>query len=58
MAKRRKPRGSDFKAKVALLALREQETVSELAGQTEVHPTQVHLWRKQLFEGAAEVFRS
>jgi len=57
MAKRRKPRGSDFKAKVALSALREQKTVSELAGQFEVHPTQIHQWKKQLLEGAAEVFQ-
>ena len=57
MAKRRKPRGSDFKAKVALFALREQKTVSELAGQFEVHPTQIHQWKKQLLEGAAEVFQ-
>jgi len=57
MAKRRKPRGSDFKAKVALSALRERKTVSELAGEFEVHPTQIHQWKKQLVEGAAEVFQ-
>ena len=30
--------------------------MSELAKQFEVHPTQIHQWRKQLLEGASEVF--
>ena len=58
MAKRRKPRGSDFKAKVALSALREQRTVSELAGQFEVHPTQIHQWKKQLLGNEGQVLGS
>ena len=58
MARKRKPRGSDFKAKVALASLRDRKTVSELAKQFAVHPTQIHQWKKQLLEGAAEVFES
>ena len=58
MARKRKPRGSDFKAKVALAALRERKTVSELAKQFDVHPTQIHQWKKQLLGGAVGVFDS
>lgn len=58
MARKRKPRGSDFKAKVAVAALRERQTVSELAKQFEVHPTQIHQWKKQLQEGAIGIFDS
>jgi putative transposase len=47
-----------FKAKVALDALRGLKSVSELASQHKVHPTQITLWKKQLLEGAAEVFAS
>jgi transposase-like protein len=56
MAKRRKRHSSAFKAKVALAALKERKTVSELASQHSVHPTQIHHWKRQLLEGAASVF--
>ena len=57
MARKRTARGPDFKAKVALAALRERKTVSELAKQFEVHPTQIHQWKKTLLGGADEVFQ-
>lgn len=56
MAKKRTPRGGEFKAKVALEALRERQTVQELGQRFEVHPTQIHQWKKQLVENAAELF--
>jgi len=56
MARKRTARSGDFKAKVALLAVREQKTIAELAKQFEVHPTQIHQWKKQLQSGAGELF--
>lgn len=45
-----------FKAKVALAAIRGERTLSELAGQFDVHPDQITQWRLQLLEGASGVF--
>ena len=58
MVRKRKPRGSDFKAKVALAALRERKTVGELAKDFDVHSPQIHQWKKLLQESAAGVFES
>jgi len=58
MAKRRKRHSAPLKAKVALAAIKERKTVSELASQHGIHPTQIHHWKRQLIEGAAEVFEN
>ena len=57
MAKKRKTHSAQFKAKVALEALRERDTVNKLARKFSVHPSQIHDWKKQLLERVPEVYQ-
>lgn len=52
----RRNHAAQFKAKVALAAIRGDKTLSELAEQFDVHPHQIAEWKKQLLERAGEVF--
>ena len=45
-----------FKAKVALAAIKEEKTLSELAQLFDVHANQITQWKSQLLEGASGVF--
>ena len=57
MAKRpRRNHSPQFKAKVALAALRGEQTMAELAQKFDVHPNQITQWKTQLLERSAEVF--
>ena len=56
MGVQRKVHSAGFKAKVALAALKADRTVNQLAGQYDVHPTQIHAWKKQLLAGAEAIF--
>jgi transposase len=56
MIKKRKQYSPEFKAKVALAALKNEQTTAELAAKYEVHPTMITNWKRELVEGAAELF--
>jgi transposase-like protein len=56
MARRKKIREATFKARVALEAIKERETVNELAKRFQVHPTQIHEWKRRLIEQSASLF--
>ena len=56
MAGKRKQHTNDFKARVALDAIRGIKTLSELSALHGVHPSVIANWKRQLLEGAPEVF--
>ena len=56
MKENRRKHSPSFKAKVALEAIKGEETVAQLASRLDVHPSQIHKWKKALTEGAAGVF--
>jgi putative transposase len=56
MGKQRKRHEPGYKARVALEAVRERKTVSELASQFALHPGQIQQWKRTLVERAVELF--
>jgi len=56
LKRNRKQYSPDFKAKVAMEALKGQETIAELAIRFEVHPTQITKWKRELIAGAGNIF--
>jgi len=56
MKRPRRNHAAAFKAKVALEAIKGEQTIVELAERFQVHPNQITEWKKQLLERAEEVF--
>jgi transposase len=56
MSNKRKQYSPQFKAKVALEAVRGEKTISELVSQYEVHATMINNWKRQLLEEASSLF--
>ncbi|HON01167.1 MAG TPA: transposase [Acidobacteriota bacterium] len=56
MGQKRKKHSDEFKARVALEAVRGVRTLSELSSAHGVHPTVIAHWKRQLVDGAATVF--
>ena len=56
MGKKRKKHSPVFKAKVALAAIQNDETAAQLASRFGVHPTMVSTWKRQLLDGASNLF--
>jgi transposase-like protein len=56
MARRRKTFSSEFKAKVALEAIRGVTTTAQIALRHKVHPNQITKWKKQALENMAALF--
>lgn len=53
---KRKQYSSQFKATVALEAVKNQRTIAQIASEYSVHPNQVTEWKKQLLSALPEVF--
>ena len=56
MARIYKKHGSEFKAKVALEAIKEQKTLGELSQKYSIAPTQISTWKKQLESESPAIF--
>lgn len=56
MKKTRRKFTNEFKAKVAIEALKERYSLSELAEKFEIHPTQITKWKKDFLENASAAF--
>jgi len=54
--KKRRTFDDNFKARVTLEAIKGERTISEIAGQFEVHPNQIIKWKKQLLENVSSLF--
>lgn len=56
--RKRRNHSSSFKARVAIEALREELTMTELAQKYDLHPNQIIRWKRDLIDGAESVFGS
>lgn len=53
---KRRQFSAEFKAKVAIEALKEQQTLQQLAQKYEVHPNQIASWKQEFLHNSASVF--
>jgi len=58
MSTQRRQHSAEFKARVALEALKGQRTINEIAACYQIHPVQVQQWKKHLVEGLPALFSS
>lgn len=56
MGRIRRTFSAQQKSQIALEAIRERKTLSEIAQQHDVHPTQINVWKKQVTEGIITLF--
>ena len=58
MGKARRRFSKEFKAQVAIEALKEQKTLNQISTEYGVHQNQISLWKKELIDKASEIFDS
>lgn len=58
MGGKRKVHSANFKGKVAIEALKERETLSELSSKHGLHPNQISQWKQHLISEASSVFQT
>lgn len=56
MKNKRRTFSAAFKAKIAIEAIKEQQTLSELAQKHQLHPVQIAQWKKEFLDNAESVF--
>jgi transposase len=56
MSKKPAQRSPEFKLKIAVEALKSEQSISQLASEYGLHPKQIQRWRDQLLREAAGVF--
>jgi transposase-like protein len=58
MRRKRRNHSPEFKAKVALAALKGDKTLAELSSKFDLHQNQISQWKQELLENASSVFGS
>ena len=56
MKRKRRKHSAEFKARVAVEAIRGIKTISEIAAEFEVHPVMVANWKKEMLENLPDLF--